>query len=197
MLEQGRRRSASLMREDARDWPDSASVMAETMAPAPGDSSHGNSAPAPTKSNGGQTHRPGSNRQQQVQASRKTDLEKLYWTLNGDQASARFAGNEKIDSNGFHHSATAAFDEVDKSLWNGKMANGKPEPTRRSRSGSWAHTQTGYRQQQQQRALQRQQQQQRALQQQQQQQQRALQQQLEEGAIEKFYWNDHLVSHQR
>ena len=174
-----RRRSASLIREDTRDssdWPDSASVMAETMlAPDRGVKSHGSAAPA--KSGGGL----GAGQQQQPrqvnQASRKTDLEKLYWngTLNGGSGDqARYPGNEKLDSNGFHHSATAAFDEVDKvGLWNGKMAN-KPEQKRRSRSGSWAHTQNGYHHHQQQH----------------QQQQQALQQQLEEGVIEKFYWND-------
>ena len=141
MFDKKKKRSASLVRDDIRDmsrdtdWPDSVSMTGDD--------------PTVTGQMSGETNRDMINgarkyssqlgyngARHNATADRKTDIEKLYWTTAGDQGHTGdtdttlkteqpppgpgSTGAKRPGVNGFHHSANAAFDEIDKTFWNDK-----------------------------------------------------------------------------
>ena len=117
MFDKKKKRSSSLVRDDIRDtdWPDSVSMLgveAELR-----DSGQGEGGGQHRGRRLSSSHHGG----QRLGPDRKTDLEKLYW--NGDKPESgggQVNGKKQETVNGFNHSVTAAFDEIDKSFWNEK-----------------------------------------------------------------------------
>ena len=120
-----KKRSSSLVREGARDmdWPDSVSMLgveAELHNHNQGHQEH-----SLAVSGGHLRARKLSSSGQRLGPERKTDLEKLYWSGAGAGRDKAESGGGQVngkrqEANGFNHSVTAAFDEIDKSFWNEK-----------------------------------------------------------------------------
>ena len=124
-----KKRSSSLVREGARDmdWPDSVSMLgveAELHNPGQGQMAARHQEHTPPVSGGHLRGRKFSSGQR-LGPERKTDLEKLYWSGAGPGRDKAESGGSQVngkrhEANGFNHSVTAAFDEIDKSFWNEK-----------------------------------------------------------------------------
>ena len=112
MQDKKKRRSSSLARIDSvlappepaadLDWPDSVSVAGEVSTPPghPSVSADRNIRPSRVRAHA---------RRQQMAALHQTDLEKLHGGRGGQE---EVAGTQQEAGQGFHHSVTAAFDEV-------------------------------------------------------------------------------------
>ena len=117
MQDKKKRRSSSLARIDSvlappepadLDWPDSVSVAGEVSTPRtpgqppghPSVSADRNIRPSRVRAHA---------RRQQMAALHQTDLEKLHGGRGGQK---EVAGKQQEAGQGFHHSVTAAFDEV-------------------------------------------------------------------------------------
>ena len=113
MQDKKKRRSSSLARIDSvlappepaadLDWPDSVSVAGEVSTPPSGHpsvSADRNIRPSRVRAHA---------RRQQMAALHQTDLEKLHGGRGGQE---EVAGKQQEAGQGFHHSVTAAFDEV-------------------------------------------------------------------------------------
>ena len=138
MFDKKKKRSSSLVRDELRDtdWPDSVSVTGDEPTFSNGGGllggKHDTGAGYPghgRKYSAG--HQAGNTASGLRQVSdRKTDIEKLYWNgslvgAGAEETEAAAAaglgpGNKRPDINGFNHSATAAFDVIDKTFWNEK-----------------------------------------------------------------------------
>ena len=123
-----KKRSSSLVREGARDmdWPDSVSMLgveAELHNYGQGQMTAGHQEHSLAVS-GAPCHLRGrriSSSGQRLGPERRTDLEKLYWSGAGPIRDKVESGGSQVngkrqEANGFNHSVTAAFDEIDKSF---------------------------------------------------------------------------------
>ena len=149
MFDKKKKRSASLVRDDIRDtdWPDSVSMTGED--PTTTVNGQMSSEANREMMNGSSARKYSTQlgytvaRQHNGTADRKTDIEKLYWNTAGVGDTGHTghtgdtdttlkaehpppghgpgsAGAKRPGVNGFHHSANAAFDEIDKTFWNEK-----------------------------------------------------------------------------
>ena len=201
MFDKKKKRSSSLVRDELRDtdWPDSVSVTGDEPPLSNGGGllggKHDTGAGYPghgRKYSAGQAGTSGGTNGRQV-SDRKTDMEKLYWngSLAGAGAEEEAAaglgpGNKRPDINGFNHSATAAFDVIDKTFWNEKNQSFEDqkateahvdkvfEQKRKAAAAAAAATHGG----------------QAAMKSYQQQQVNSFQNQFVSGEVEKFHWND-------
>lgn len=176
MLDKKKKRSSSLVREVIRDtdWPDSVSMVGgeelhdQGQEPTLPGSQQPQHRGRKFSSQHGQHGASG----QRLGPDRKTDLEKLYWS--GDKAESaggQLNGNRQ-EANGFNHSDTAAFDEIEKSFWNEKRYDsqkvkngeeGTEKENDQKRRGGRGGQITSY---------------------------QTYQQQFGSETVEKFYWND-------